>query len=354
MKNKFLLSAALTLGLFQGVFAQVDAPNTAKSPTETNVPKTVKPLNEPDAPQLEKAGYLIGPGDVITGKILGEPQFDFTATIDEDGRFVVPFFDRPVMAQCKTERELRTNVTQLVSKYLKTPLVSISVAARNSRPPVSVFGEIRTQQNIDLRRKATLLEVISFAGGITEEAGGMIQVFRPRPQMCSETDESGDFLATNDYNADVPSRMYSLSSVKQGLEGSNPEVLPGDIIVIQRAAPVYFTGEVANRTGMRIPEGGLPLSQALAAIGGVNIGAKTKDISIYRLKANSKEREIISANYDAIRKGKQKEVMLEPYDIVEVGKSKKNVAQIVLETVVGIGRTAASTAGGGITNKILY
>ena len=354
MKNKILLAAALGFGLFQSVFAQVDAPKTSQPITEPDAPKTVKSLTEPDAPQLEKAGYLIGPGDVITGKILGEPQFDFTATIDEDGRFVVPFFDRPVMAQCKTERELRTNVTQLVSKYLKTPLVSISVAARNSRPPVSVFGEIRTQQNIDLRRKATLLEVISFAGGVTEEAGGTIQVFRTRPPMCSETDENGDFLATNDYNADVPSRMYSLTSVKQGLEGSNPQVLPGDIIVIQKAAPIYITGEVVQRTGMRLPEGGLSLSQAIAMAGGVNPIARTKDISIYRLKANSKDREIISANYDAIKKGKQKDVMLEPYDIVEVDKTKKNVAQIVLETVVGIGRTAASTAGGGITNKILY
>lgn len=354
MKNKILLAAALTFGLFQAAFAQIDAPKAVKSATELDAPKTVKPLTEPDAPQLEKAGYLIGPGDVITGKILGEDQFNFTATIDEDGRFVVPFFDRPVMAQCKTEREVRTNVTQLVSKYLKTPLVSISVAQRNSRPPVSVFGEIRTQQNITLQRRATLLEVISFAGGVTEEAGGTIQIFRTRPPMCSETDANGDFLATKDYNSDVPSRMYSLSSVKQGLEGSNPEILPGDIIVIQKAAPVYITGEVANRTGMRIPEGGLPLSQAIAAVGGVNVGAKTKDISIYRLKANSKEREVISANFDAIRKGKQKEVMLEPYDIIEVGKSKKSVQQIVFETITGVGKQVIGGIGGGIPNRILY
>lgn len=349
MKNKFLLLAVLTVGLFQITFGQ-------ERTSPTRVTSDVVPINvtSDTPPQLEKGGYLVGPGDVIAVRILGEPQFDFTATIDEDGKFQVPFFEKSVMAKCKTEKELRANVIQLVSRYLKSPLVSASIVERKSRPPVSVFGEIRSPQNIDLRRKATLLEVLSFAGGVTEEAGGMIQVFRTKPPMCSETDESGEFPATSDYNSDVPSRMYSLTSVKQGLEGANPVVLPGDIIVVQKAAPIYITGEVIQRIGIRLPEGGLSLSQAIAMVGGVNREAKTKDISIYRLKANSKEREIISANYDAIKKGKQKDIMLEPYDIVEVDKSKKTVAQIVLETVTGVGRQALSGFGGSIAPKILY
>ena len=69
MKNKFWLPAVLTIGLFQTAFGQTIAP------------------------QLEKGGYLIGPGDVITGRVLGESQFDFTATIGEDGKFQVPFFE---------------------------------------------------------------------------------------------------------------------------------------------------------------------------------------------------------------------------------------------------------------------
>jgi len=37
-------------------------------------------------------GYMLGPGDEITGKVLGEPQFDFVATIDADGRRCIPQF----------------------------------------------------------------------------------------------------------------------------------------------------------------------------------------------------------------------------------------------------------------------
>jgi protein involved in polysaccharide export with SLBB domain len=113
-------------------------------------------------------------------------------------------------------------------------------------------------------------------------------------------------------------------------------------------------GEVIQPVGMRLPEGGLSLAQALAMVGGVRSEAKTKDVKIYRLKANSKDRETISVNYDNIKKGQQKDVMLEPYDIIEVDKSKKSIQKIIFETITGVGRQAAASMTGSITNRILY
>src|SRR3982751_2299200 len=95
-----------------------------------------KALPVADVPQ----GYLIGPGDEISGKVLGEEQFDFTSTVDEDGKIEVPFFDKPVVAVCKTERDLRLEIAKLLGKYLKSPQLSVRVTKRN-RPPVSIYGE---------------------------------------------------------------------------------------------------------------------------------------------------------------------------------------------------------------------
>lgn len=303
------------------------------------------------AATLDKRGYLVGPGDVIRTQVLNEPQFDFVATIDEDGRIQVPFFEQGVMAKCRSEKELRTDVTKLLSKYLKNPQINVSVTERKSRPPVSVYGEVRSPSQVTLTRESRLLELLSISGGVTEDAGGMIQVFRTQPLMCSAEAESKNLNKTD---TDVPSFMYSLSSVKQGRDEANPVINPGDIIVVQKASPVYITGEVVQRIGIRLPEGGLSLSQAIAMVGGVNREAKTKEIKIYRLKANSKEREIIAANYDLIKKGTQNDMMLEPYDIVEVDKSKKSIAQIAFEVITGAGRNAISGLSGGISNKILY
>jgi polysaccharide export outer membrane protein len=294
-------------------------------------------------------GYLVGPGDVISGKVLGEPQFDFIATIDEDGKFQVPFFDKSISAKCRTEKDIRANVTELLAKFLQTPQVSVSVTERKSRPPATIYGEVRTPQQVDLRRKATLVELLAFAGGVTEDSGGMIQVFRTQPPMCSEGEE--DTVTAGNNGLDVPSRMYSLSNVKQGREESNPVIYPGDIIVVQKASPIYITGEVIQPIGIRLPEGGLSLMQAIAMVGGVRREAKTKDIKIYRLKADSKDRETIAVNYDTIKKGQQKDVMLEPYDIVEVDKAKKSIAQVVFETLTGAAKTVIGQA---LPARILY
>lgn len=308
MKRNILLIFAIAVCLAQTAFAQ-----------------------QPETPR----GYLVGPGDVIEGKVLGENDFNFTATIDEDGNFEVPFFDKPVPAVCRTEKELRVEVTRLVSKYVRNPQVSVQVKERKSRPPATIYGEVRQQQQVILTRKARLMELLSFAGGVTEKAGGMVQIFRTQPLLCAAPDEINDWKTEASNGLDVPSRIYSLSSVRRGLEESNPVIYPGDIIVVQKAAPVYIVGEVNSVGEFALTEGGLPLTEAIARAGGVRREAKTKNITIRRLKANSKDREVISVNYDLIKKGQQKDVMLEPFDIVEIDKSKKTIPQILLEIATG-------------------
>lgn len=285
-------------------------------------------------PEIQK-GYLVGPGDVITGKVLGDEEFNFVATVDEDGKIQVPFFEEGVLAKCRTERELRADVIGLLSKYLKNPQVTVQVTGRNSRPPATIYGEVRKPEQVILSRKARLLELLARAGGVTEKAGGMIQVFRPQVPICSDPVDEAEWKAESNNGLDVPSRLYSLGSLRQGNEQSNPEIFPGDIIVVQEALPVFVVGEV-NATGkVLLPEGGLPLSEAIARVGGVRREAKTKNIKVYRLKPNSKDRDIISVNYNHIREGKQKDLMLEPYDIIEVDKAKKGFGDILLDIATG-------------------
>lgn len=302
-------------------------------------------------PVAAKKSYLLAPGDLVKTKVLGEPQFDFEAAVDENGNIEVPFLNEPISAMCRSERDVKADVTKALSKYLRTPQLTFQVTDRKSRPPVVVSGEVRTPQNVTLMRETRLLEVLSFVGSTTEDASGMVQVFRPQAPVCgSETDiaqwreEAIDGLS---------SRIYSMSRIKLGGAG-NPVVYAGDVIIVQKANPVYFTGEVRSPQGVKLPEGGLTLTQAIAMIGGVNREAKTKDIKIYRLKQNSKEREIISTNYDLIKKGEAKDPSLEPYDIVEVDKAKEGIGQTLLKLAGVIGTQGAATIATGGASRILY
>jgi polysaccharide export outer membrane protein len=289
------------------------------------------------APTLDSAkGYLVGPGDEITGKVLGEAQFDFVSTVDENGQIEVPFFPKPVNANCRTESELRIEIGKLLGKYLKNPQLSLRVSKRDSRPPVSLFGEVKEQQKFQLTRRVQLLELISYAGGETEKSGGVVQVFRTLGPVCSTPDDPNRWTAAGDGGKDVPMRQFSLTDLRKGNQQANPEILAGDIIVVQKAAPVYVIGEVLSPKELALPDGGLPLTQAIAMASGVNREAKTKSVKVYRVKPGAAQPEVFAVNYDAIRKGEEKDILLQAMDIVEVGKAPKSFGQILMEFATGL------------------
>lgn len=282
-------------------------------------------------------GYLIGPGDILTIKALGEPSFDVDKiSVDELGRLHVPYVETPLTASCKTERELQAEVAKAWSKYLRNPQVNLRVTERLSRPPVSVYGEVQKQSQFDLTRRVHLLEIISVAGGITEKSSGVIQVFRTRPPVCAAPNDPNHWSLDPNNNLGVPSRLYSVGALRQGREEANPEIMPGDIIVVQKAASIYVTGEVIKPGELGMPEGGLPLTQAIAMASGLNRDAKTKEVKIYRRKVGSPQPEMIAVNLDQIKKGSAKDVMLEPGDIVEVGKAPKKFTDILMDFITGV------------------
>ncbi len=292
--------------------------------------------------------YRLGPGDKVTVKVLGEKDFDFVASVNSDGKIEVPFFDTPISAQCRTERELRADIAGVLSKQLRNPQINLQVES-NSRSPATVYGEVKAPGGFILMRKVTLIEMLAQAGGSTEDAGGMVQVFRPHPPICDDDTDAGTWQRDTTDATSAPSRLYSLANVKLGKDEANPVIYPGDVIVVLKAPPVYITGEVERPSGLFLKEGGMSLTQALGIVGGVKPGAKTKEITIRRQKVNSKEYEIIPVNYELIAKGEKKDMILQPYDIVEVGKSKDSMAMTVLKIAAGLAKAGASStvSGGG-------
>ena len=208
-------------------------------------------------------GYLLGPGDQIVVKVLGEKDFDFESEVDENGNVIVPYSDTSVSALCKNEREVRSDVIKIFAKYLRNPQISLRVTERKSRNPVTIGGEIKTPGNVTLTRQTRLQELLAFSGGTTEDAGGLVQILRPQPPLCGSQEEIDQWKAVSANVTGIPSRMYSLSGVALGSEESNAVVYAGDLIFIQKAKPVYFTGEIVSARGLIIPEGGLSLSQAV-------------------------------------------------------------------------------------------
>ncbi len=340
LKSFFLFIILLLSGVF--VYSQEVAP---------------VPVNPQDSPHTR--GYTIGPGDQVAGTIHGEMGYDFVVNVDQDGMIIIPFVKRPIVAQCKTERELKAEIELEIKKYLRDPSFAFRVSERRSRPPVTVYGEINNPSAFMLTRKATLLEILAAAGGAKEqEASGLVEVRRPRTPMCMATDDKDNWTAQANNAPGGTSRSFRLADINLGREDSNPVIYPGDMILVQRAAPVYITGEVVAPQGVFLKERGLSLTEGLAQVGNVREKAKKSKINILRLKpgasAESKDRELIFANLDLIAKGKEKDIMLQPFDIVVVDKAKDPIGLAILNLALNAGKTFAYSTANVIPARIVY
>ena len=347
MKNTVLFLFIISIFLTGAVFAQDGAVATAQKPVS----------NSPRPGDDIVKGYMFGPGDEITGKVGFEPEYNFVAVVDENGRIEVPFSDKPVVVQCKTEREVRSELTDLLKRDLRNPQLNLQTTKR-SRAFTSIYGAVTNAAHIELSKRATLMELIVAAGGTTEQASGSVQVFRIQAPPCTASDDANRWKAESGDPSEIPSKIYSLSSLSLGSEESNPVILPGDIIHVQKAAPAYITGEVIAPQGIFLKENGTTLQEALGMISGTTQTAKTKEIKIFRLKPGSsptsKDRDVIVANLDMIKTGKQKDILLQPYDIVQVDKAKKPLALTILEFAIGAGKQAVQSAANSTGSKIIY
>ncbi len=134
-----------------------------------------------------RSTYRIGPGDVVELRVLGEEQLSSTAIrVSGDGYIQVPFVDEDLRAQCLTERELGDLVATKLKKYLKYPEVHVAVKEFNSIP-AAIIGAVNTPGRFQLQRRVSLIELLTFAGGVkTDTAGKTLHLIHTAPAVSCD------------------------------------------------------------------------------------------------------------------------------------------------------------------------
>ena len=160
--------------------------------------------------------YLIGPGDSLRIFVWRNPEVSGSFTVRPDGMITTSLVeDIPVTG--KTPTQLAREIETVLSTYIKSPIVTVSVG--NFVGPfteqVRVIGEAANPKALNYRENMTLLDLMIQVGGLTEFANGngavLIRV------------ENG---TQNEYDL----RLNDL--IKQGDINANVDILPGDIIII--------------------------------------------------------------------------------------------------------------------------
>jgi polysaccharide export outer membrane protein len=311
------------------------------------------------APSLDSMGvrkYLLGPGDVLDLRVYNEPQFNGPLVVDDEGNVAIPFIETPIRAQCRSDREIKVDVVKALARFLNKPQVSLRVTEAKSRPPAVVFGAVRSPSRVQMQRRVKLLDLLATSGGITEAAGGDIQVFHTEPVMCPEAEDLAS-VPIDSYNPSDPTQVgydvYSLRELKDGKAEANPVIRPGDIVIVQEALPVYIMGAVRSPQGLYL-KNEMQLKQAIAMVGGLGKDAKGSAIVIWRKKKGQTEPEKLIINYNDIKKEKAKDIALQPYDIVEVPDNSGSLANTVRGMLMGVVGSSAQVLGQTVVPRVIY
>lgn len=342
---KLFSSIGLLFILFLNISAQEkpvqtknDKPATVvASPTQTerrdeNVqPQEMSADNNNFRTSIAKADerYRIGFQDTVEISVFKHPELSQTVSINPDGTITLPRIDRPIVAVCKTERELKDTITSLYKgSYLRDPFVNVRVTDQRSQP-FAVVGAVNKPGSFFLNQRIRLVQLIALAGGQdVEQSAAKVKVARTGNRLgCVEAGQAEDDLN------DVQFMSYDLRDVLSGRE--NPWMQPGDIVSVQEAEQAYVVGDIFKPTKVDL-KGTVTLSTAIAAAGGLGSNAKSSTVVIQRQKEGTPIREELVFNMKDIDDKKVPDPILQANDIVTVPTDKiKAVKSGLLKALTG-------------------
>jgi len=198
----------------------------------------------------------LGAADLLSVAVYGAPELTRTVRVGSDGWIRLPMMADRIEAKGRMPAELETAIAAALSAegLFVDPVVSVTVAEYTSRP-ISVAGEVRHPLTFQAVGPTTLLEALTRAEGLTEDAGSEILITRRIPD-----------------SPDGPvSERVRVKSVLDGEDPAANRILEGgEEIRVLAAGRVFVVGNVKKPGAFRTNEAtGMTVLRALALAEGL-------------------------------------------------------------------------------------
>lgn len=263
-------------------------------------------------------------GDIVEVDVEGSLDHDWRGGLTPEG-FLNGFneFGDPIKAQCRMPADIAADAVKALSSTLRDPKVNVFIVDRSNRMPAILDGAVRSPHRYQIKRTVRLRELIARSGGITDASGGTISVFRPEGPSCPVPD-----------GKDASGRIeVKVTDLVSGKTDANPFISPGDLVVVEKALPIYAIGGVRSPRPIA-SKGQITVSRLIAMAGGVAKDGDERRVAIYRRSKDGPTR--LEADLKKIAAGAAKDPELQPLDIVEVvtkgGEERKYVPEIAAGT----------------------
>ncbi len=302
--------------------------------------------------------YRIGPEELLEITVFGAPELNRVVRVSASGKISLMLLGT-IHAAGFTPQELEVVLEEHLRRtYMKDPHVGVYVHEMQSHP-VSVFGAVKQPGVFQIRGTKTLIEVLSLAQGLAEDAGDTVIVMRGTsfslvsPPEESTAEAGRDRLSVTAASVESPvtsgpgESTEALSveiDLKELLESGDPHhnvpIYPGDIVKVARARIVYVVGEVNKPGGFVLRNNeNISLLQALALGEGLTSTAAKGRATI--LRTTDEGRTEIPVNLGKILKGKAPDPYLRPNDVLFVPNSATKTVlyegfDAALRTITGV------------------
>jgi polysaccharide export outer membrane protein len=249
--------------------------------------------------------YQIGAKDLLEISVFEVPELNITVRVSENGLVNLPLLGE-LQAEGLNRSDLEKKIATLLEKnYLKNAQVTIFIKEFQSKK-ISVMGAVRTPGMIDLIGRQSLLQIISMAGGLSEQASDTVIIFRqfrntPSLSLVVKLD---DVLLKANPKYNIP-------------------IFPGDIINVpgSQFLDIYVFGQVKSPGVVRMKMGSdqVTLLRAIAQAGGFSDRARRGKVLITRTIAGEEKK--INVDVKDILSGGRKDFVLQAFDVIFVPES---------------------------------
>jgi polysaccharide export outer membrane protein len=351
--NRQTLSAFL-LGVWllfsPGVSRSQTAPGTIERTSQGDKAETAEAYNRrlqqlrqslaERTPAGQAVEYRIGAQDLLEINVFEAPELNRSLRVSAGGAISMPLLGE-VQAAGLTAREFEGVLQSRLGEFMNNPHVGVFVSAIESHP-VSVAGAVKKPGVFQIREPMTLIEMISRAEGLADDAGDTVLVmrgarFRPAADLGNARNEpggarsssAGELLqspsaapAKDDSNEKDTVRV----NLKDLLESGDPRfdvaVHPGDVVKVPRAGIVYVVGAVKKPGGFVLKSNEkMTVLKAIALAEGLTGTSAKSRTQIIRTDASSGRRAEIPIDLGKILEERAPDPDLKAEDIVFVPNS---------------------------------
>lgn len=331
----------LAVPLIAGTVQIAHAQETRETPQQQKSVE-VQELAVPASAQPVDA--TIGSGDLLHIDVFDVPELSRDVRVSDMGDISYPLIPGKIAAAGLTPFQLESKVEQLLlaNGLVSHPQVSVFVKEQNSQP-VTIVGAVGHPMVYQVMRPTTLLEVLTAAGGISDNAGNVVIVTRPEPAETTKEEPASATTKPELKEQEITVPLQSL--MESGDSVFNIQIYGGDTVTVPPAGIIYILGMGVAAPGEYVLQDRgeqVTVLKALALARGLTTFAKANSAVIMRMNPKTGQRDTIPVQLKKIEDQKVDDVPMKSNDILYVPDSagKKALARGT-EAALGIGSALA-------------